>query len=251
MLPVRLIKYWYFDSFKFFFRLWKNVIATVEEDLAVGLMWRLLFVPLFHDSSIIGRLMSFSFRLIRIGMGIFAYFIVSLIIILMLIVWLAWPVLLFAPEWRLLGLIIGGLGLIIFIVNWLSHPELTVDTISHPSQLWSATKLRSDDLKIESLLRTNDIHQLYQRLELDPQKLNQPTWPTDPQPIYQAAITIAKNNHSQYLSAGDFYLALIMNDQTLPEQLIKYKLKTVSIHRNGFLMFNLLTRVQRIHRCQY
>ncbi len=236
MLPVRLIKYWYFDSFKFFFRLWKNVIATVEEDLAVGLMWRLLFVPLFHDSSIIGRLMSFSFRLIRIGMGIFAYFIVSLIIILMLIVWLAWPVLLFAPEWRLLGLIIGGLGLIIFIVNWLSHPELTVDAISHPSQLWSATKLRSNDLKIESLLQTNDIHQLYQRLELDPQKLNQPTWPTDPQPIYQAAITIAKNNHSQYLSAGDFYLALIMNDQTLPEQLIKYKLKTADF----LLAWNLI-----------
>ena len=61
-LPINLLKFWYPGAVAFFLRTWKNLVLFLEEDLAVGLMWKLLFTPLFHDSSFVGRVLSFIFN---------------------------------------------------------------------------------------------------------------------------------------------------------------------------------------------
>ena len=94
LLPKHLVEFWYPESIQFFIRTWKNLILFLEEDLAVGLMVRLLFVPLFHDASIVGRILSFLFRSVRIVMGLFAFSLASVILALVAIYWFLLPVIL-------------------------------------------------------------------------------------------------------------------------------------------------------------
>jgi len=60
-IPIHLVEFWYPEGIAFFLRTWKNLMLFLEEDLAVTLMFKLLFVPLFHDSSFAGRILSFFF----------------------------------------------------------------------------------------------------------------------------------------------------------------------------------------------
>src|SRR3989344_5558853 len=92
-VTIHVIEFWYPEGIAFFLLTWKNLMLFLEEDLAVSLMWRLLFVPLFHDSSIVGRILSFLFRLIRIIMGLFAFFAASAILVVVALYWFALPLL--------------------------------------------------------------------------------------------------------------------------------------------------------------
>jgi hypothetical protein len=80
-LPIHIFNFWYPEAVAFFMRTWQNLILFLEEDLAVGLMTKLLFVPLFHDSTIVGHALSFIFRLGRIIIGLFAFGIATILLI--------------------------------------------------------------------------------------------------------------------------------------------------------------------------
>src|SRR5437868_13855076 len=88
---MRLINFWYPQSIQFFITLWRNVMAFIEEDIAVNLMIRLLFVPMFHDSSVVGKLLSICFRVGMIILGCFGYIAASLIIIIVAFFWFTLP----------------------------------------------------------------------------------------------------------------------------------------------------------------
>src|SRR6188768_2666793 len=90
-LPFKFIKFWYPDSFIVFFRAWNNIMMVLEEDMAVKLMLKLLFVRLFHDASPMGRILSFLFRTTRIIMGLGAYFIVSIALCCLGVFWFFLP----------------------------------------------------------------------------------------------------------------------------------------------------------------
>src|SRR5688572_1207911 len=94
-LPVHLVEFWYPEGMIFFGRAWKNFMLFLEEDLAVTLMWKLLFVPLFHDSSIVGKVLSFLFRVIRILIGLFAFALATFSILLIAVYWFGLPLLAF------------------------------------------------------------------------------------------------------------------------------------------------------------
>ena len=91
-LPISLVEFWYPEGIAFFLRIWKNLMLLLEEDLAVFLMWRLIFVPLFHDSSFVGRVLSFLFRLFRILIGLFAFALASLTLALIAFYWFGLPI---------------------------------------------------------------------------------------------------------------------------------------------------------------
>ena len=126
LLPLNIVNFWYQESTQSFIRTWRNIILLLEEDLAIGLMWKLLFVPLFHDSSIVGRILSFIFRVVRILVGLFAFTLASVFMFVLAIYWLLLPLIV------LLG--IGGiytkaalvLGIGLFFVHTLLHPHRKV-----------------------------------------------------------------------------------------------------------------------------
>src|SRR5260221_6781243 len=91
-LPIRLLKFWYPNSLEVFLRTWHNLMTLLEEDLAVGLMFKLLFVPLFHDSSFVGKGLSFCFRSVRILMGLLAFALMSLLLFCLALLWFTAPV---------------------------------------------------------------------------------------------------------------------------------------------------------------
>lgn len=76
LLPLKFIQFWYSESFGFFIRVTRNLIYFLEEDLGVGIMFKLLFTPLFKDNTIFGHIMSFFFRLGRIILGLGAILLV-------------------------------------------------------------------------------------------------------------------------------------------------------------------------------
>src|SRR5579872_3369886 len=125
-IPARLINFWYPNAFTSFFRIWHNLMNLLEEDLAVSLMLKLLFVPLFHDSSILGKILSFVFRSIRIGMGLLAFALMSVGLFFIAVIWFSLPVgifiALFFAKWLFivygLVLIFGGS---LFIQQLLMH----------------------------------------------------------------------------------------------------------------------------------
>src|SRR3989344_2323680 len=61
--------FWYTRGFKWFGRFFKNLVIFLDNKLAVTLMVNLWLTPLFHDTSIIGRLLSFIYRTLRIAVG--------------------------------------------------------------------------------------------------------------------------------------------------------------------------------------
>src|SRR3989344_1792878 len=142
LLPVHLLKFWYIESLTFFVLTWKNLMLFLEEDLAVTLMWRLIFVPLFHDSSVVGRILSFLFRFFRILLGLFAFTIVSLIFLAIVFYWFCLPVLAgldIAPHFLNKGLFFGGVGL--FLIHIIAHPH---NKVWSTNDLWSASTVKKE-----------------------------------------------------------------------------------------------------------
>lgn len=94
-------KWWYLDSLKLFVRLFKNLSVFLDNKLAVSLMLRMLLVPLFHDTTIVGRSLSFIFRFIRIVAGSVILVLTWVMMLFWLVMWLGAPI----------GMVLDGLGL--------------------------------------------------------------------------------------------------------------------------------------------
>ena len=109
-LPIHLLRFWFIESLTVFARIWKNTTSLLEEDLAVGLMAKLLFVPLFHDVSFVGRVLSFIFRSARILLGLFAFSLATLVVIMLAIYWLLVPIFLILGELTFTNLALLFLG---------------------------------------------------------------------------------------------------------------------------------------------
>lgn len=140
--PLNLLKFWYIESLYFFFRLWKNIILYLEEDLAVSLMFKLLFTPLFHDTSIVGKALSFVFRVSRILIGIFAFAIATVFTFLLFLFWLGAPFLaIFIINLDYVNLasqllVFSGIGL--FIISHLKvKPTLNFKKLLEDSEVLS------------------------------------------------------------------------------------------------------------------
>ena len=162
-IPIHLVEFWYPEGIAFFVRVWKNLILFLEEDLAVSLMWKLLLTPLFHDSSFVGRLLSFLFRSLRILIGLFAFVMSSLALATFALYWFALPLLavLDMPQLLSRGLIFAGLGL--FLIHISSHPHKKVWQTSDP---WSASTLKKENISFATLLKNREVVDLLENLEL-------------------------------------------------------------------------------------
>lgn len=82
--------WWYRDSLLWWKMFFKNLLIFLDNKLAVSLMLKMLFIPLFHDASLLGRVLSFIFRVIRVVVG---GLIIILTVVSMIFWWLVWSVL--------------------------------------------------------------------------------------------------------------------------------------------------------------
>jgi len=223
-LPIHLIEFWYPESIIFFIRTWKNTILFLEEDLAVGLMWKLLFTPLFHDASILGRILSFLFRLGRILIGLFAFFMATSLILAIASFWFLTP--LFSTlnlpalvSFPTRGLFLAGLGL--FLIHIFTHPHKKIWSTADP---WLATTLKKEDVKFATLLQNKEVLNLLANLEL---QLNHiPTEEIkDIDMVGKRALELAKISGSEYLNPNHFFVAALEQIPNIDNMLLKFDLK--------------------------
>lgn len=229
-LPIHLIEFWYPEGIAFFIRLWKNLILFLEEDLAVGLMWRLLFTPLFHDATIIGRVLSFLFRLCRIFIGLFAFFLATLFIIALALVWFALPIgaVFDAPPYISRVLFLSGLGL--FLIHVFTHPHKKVWQVDK-SNFWEASTIKKENLDFKKLFVKREVIDLLSNLEIQLNGLpagrqGLPDFTiTDVEKIGQDAFELAKAAGSEYLGPSHLFVATIKTIPGIDNFLLKLDLR--------------------------
>ncbi|MBI2595438.1 ATP-dependent Clp protease ATP-binding subunit [Candidatus Daviesbacteria bacterium] len=229
-LPVRLVKFWYPESFITFVRVWRNLILVLEEDLAVGLMLKLLFVPLFHDSSIVGKILSFLFRSSRILYGLFASLTVTIFILAMALFWFLLPVVFAASFFLpmrsgliLLSLVLLVVGLARFINQILDQPPKKVWEIKGVEEIWFATKLKLKDATWLNLLKKDEALALLTSLELKAEDFSHVA-PTLTDDVLNQVLSLARNTQARFITPAYFWLALFLSVPGVANELLKNNL---------------------------
>lgn len=198
----------------------------LEEDLAVTLMWKLIFVPLFHDSSSVGRVLSFLFRFFRILTGIFAFALATTVLIVTAIYWFALPLLTFLDILQFLSriLFLGGLGL--FLIHITTHPHKKVWQIqlSKDANFWSASRFKKENVNFASLLKDKEVLDLILHLEFQSEYLPKITI-QDIDKAGQKAYEFAKNCGSEYLGPTHFFVASLEEVPGIDNVLLRLDLK--------------------------
>lgn len=221
-LPLALVNFWYPDSIAFFVQTWKNLMLVLEEDLAVGLMWKLLFTPLFHDSSAVGRILSFFFRITRIGMGLFAFLVATLILLFIAGFWLVLPGLAIYDLPPIVSRVLFFSGLGLFLINLISSPHKKVWQVSK-EDFWGCVLVKRENLNFKKLLESPEVIELMSNLEL---QLNGfPLFEMkDMNQIGQKAFELGKSVGSRYVGPAHFFVAALSEVPGIDTFLLKYEL---------------------------
>ena len=222
-IPIHLVEFWYPEGIIFFIKLWKNLMLFLEEDLAVSLMWRLLLTPLFHDSSYVGRFLSFLFRLSRILIGLFAFALSSIGLSFIAVYWFTLPVLVFLNRQEFLsqGLFLAGLGL--FLIHISTHPHRKVWQVG-TGDIWSASTLKKEDLSFSKLLSSIEVSDLLANLEL--QLDHFPQWQIkDIDSVAKKAYELASSTESEYITPRHFFVAALEEIPNIDSLLLKLDLR--------------------------
>lgn len=221
LLPIRLFKFWYIDSLSLFVRTWIHLISFLEEDLAVGLMLRLIFVPLFHDNSFVGKALSVCFRLFRISVGLVAYFLASLLLLLLSLVWFGLPFLIFWPEFRLQSLVGIFLGLGLFLDQVFFYPSQALWHVKSAKNIWQATKLKEKSLSWNLLNESFEVNKILESLELG-SKTFTPRALSLTDAVVEKAYRLAVAANAKYVSESYFWLGFLSEIPDVEQELLKH-----------------------------
>ncbi len=220
-LPVRLLKFWYLDSLALFVRTWTHLISFLEEDLAVGLMLRLLFVPLFHDASLVGRILSFCFRFFRIWVGFIAYALASILVLALSLTWFALPFLVFWPGFKLYGLVGVMFGLGLFLDQVLLYPSQPLWHVKTAKNIWLSTKLKKSSLSWNSLNESFEVSRILESLELGNKTFAPATFSlTDA--VVEKAYRLAISANAKYVTESYFWLGFLSQIPDVEQELLKH-----------------------------
>lgn len=111
--------WWYYEVPRWFLKISNRVFTFLDRKFAVVLMLRLWFTPLFGDPNVVGRVIGFIFRSIRIITGSILIFLSELALLFYFLLWLATPFLLFSK----IGLVSAFLLSSWFVIYLLQRRE--------------------------------------------------------------------------------------------------------------------------------
>lgn len=226
ILPIHLIEFWYPEGVAFFLRTWKNLMLFLEEDLAVGLMWKLLFIPLFHDATMVGRILSVIFRLGRILVGLFAFLIATIILLAIGGYWLTLPVLAVFDQPQFLSRVLFLIGFGLFIIHIATHPHKKVWVLSHGKKIgdfWQASIIKKEKLNFRQLLQSQEVLDLLANLEIQPNVFANFEI-TNSDKVGEDAFDLAKKSGSEYLGPRHFFVASLLQIPQIDNFLLKLEL---------------------------
>ena len=173
--------WWYRNSLLWFKRFFGNLLIFLDNKLAVRLMARMLLVPLFHDTSWLGRSLSLIFRTVRVVVGMIIMALVSLSMVFWVIVWLMLPLVTIIGL-KEIGWVLLALIWLIDIYKQLNSPgNLSPGLELKPSQVknYMTKELQSlvkkanfDSQRVKkTLVQDKSVLKLLNRLEIAPQAI--------------------------------------------------------------------------------
>ncbi|HKZ34971.1 MAG TPA: ATP-dependent Clp protease ATP-binding subunit [Patescibacteria group bacterium] len=110
---VRFPIWWFLEIAIFSPSLLKKITLIWDDHFSVRLNLRMLFIPMFQDTTFVGRLLSLFFRTVRILIGTCVVFVVVVASLLTFCLWLLFPFLAFSVYgWR--GLLIAVIAMFLF-----------------------------------------------------------------------------------------------------------------------------------------
>lgn len=226
LLPIHLIKFWYPESLSFFILTWKNLISYLEEDLAVGLMLKLFFTPLFHDSSFVGKILSIIFRMIRILLGIFAFSVSTIGIIILAFAWFLLPfTALFINNDLGLSLKLSLFsGIVLFVHHIIAHPHKKIWQIKKVDDLWQCSFVNKNKLDLLTLLKDPGVIKFLTYLEKTPDDFSNFPKIYSEEEVWQKAFEIGKKIKTPYLQPEHFFTATILSILNVENELMKIDL---------------------------
>lgn len=84
--------HWYADGSRTFFHFFTSTLESMDQRLVFRVTLKHIFEPLYKDYTIIGRIIGFIFRSIRLFFGFIAYVIFGAFFIVIYLVWLVLPI---------------------------------------------------------------------------------------------------------------------------------------------------------------
>lgn len=236
LIPLHLLLFWYPRAAVVFLRSLKNILLVLEEDLAVGLMFRLLFTPLFHDASITGRILSFLFRISRIAIGIFGFLCTTIIVLVMALIWFLAPfslvvvILNLVPRFPyedtfiLANITFIIFGLALFIYKEFHRGLKNLWQVTSVKDIWKATRLNQKDVTWEKLLTTHELKMFLGSLEIMPESFGNQDMPLTDE-ILERAFELSKLAQAQHVTEAHFWVAMLEKVPNVSNQLLKANLK--------------------------
>lgn len=150
-------KLWYADIPAWWWRFLKRLLIYLDNQLAVQLMTRLWLVPVWQDTTLIGRGLSLSFRTTRIVIGVCIITAATLATFFWIIIWLLLPLLLIIAQ---------PVAVTLLILLWVidAAAELTA-RLRDPARLVLQSAKGDASALREILLRLPDVAKLLTHIE--------------------------------------------------------------------------------------
>ena len=147
-----VLLFWYLRVPGRFLILLKRTAIVGEDRLAIILMARLLFTPLFGDPSVVGRLVGFFYRLLRIIFGTLSLVSCLLLLVALLAFWLLFPPfclyqMLTADPLFVLPLFLAA---IVVVIHRSRHPKFRI------AEVKDSPVVKADDITTHEALRVTD-----------------------------------------------------------------------------------------------
>lgn len=206
--------WWYKDSLLWFKRFFKNLLIFLDNRFAVSLMCQKLFTPLFHDASLLGRILSLIFRLVRIITG---SIVITLAVIAMefwFVVWLIFPYI-FILLFKQIG---AGILICVWLIDGFKQSR---KSYLNKEILGLIKKSGSNSEKLKSLLvQTPSVRKVLIRLEITPETINNLPAIIDIQEWLNKAIKLGENLKLKQIGGEWLLLALLQQENwRFPEAL--------------------------------
>jgi len=181
-MPLKLLQnyiHWYFVFVpQYLVSILFRYIGYIDDKLAITVMASYIFVPLFNDKTVLGYVLGFVFRLIRIIFGGFILLVFIISAFLILVFWVIAPALFlyYGFSYFLLFLVISfSLFLIkrMYLPTQHTHHVKSLEDLENAftppaKHIYSVlVRLNNKSKFVSLLLKSKDVRQMLLRLELD------------------------------------------------------------------------------------
>jgi ATP-dependent Clp protease ATP-binding subunit ClpC len=237
MLLIRFPLFWFVDAPLFLVRLFPKILDIVEDQFAVGLHARMIFVPLFKDTSYVGRLLSFFFRVSRVLAGITAVLSSLIVLAFIFAVWLTLPflVIIFGGWLGLVNVLLSWTGFTLFVADRPHHNLTGKDDLDTLERVATSSVKRAlshpgtpVDL-IDRLLGFAHIRAIFAKMGVDREKFRQEVRkrarkmkePVSLGELYRLSLAQARRFAHRHVTLADLFIALLEDTPALSEALFE------------------------------